>query len=86
MFFRGFTQLAGVFNKLAEAEQTLFPLVKSVSEAVTQLAGIVKITIIVYMREMKQKHLNKFFKAWSINPDIQGRQTASTIQVMKQNQ
>ena len=34
MFFTGFTQLAGVFNKLTEAEQTLFPLVKSVSEAV----------------------------------------------------
>ena len=34
MFFRGFTQLAGVFNKLTKAEQTLFPLVKSVSEAV----------------------------------------------------
>merc|ERR1712013_693554 len=34
VFFTGFTQLAGVFNKMTEAEQTLFPLVKSVSEAV----------------------------------------------------
>ena len=34
MFFTGFTELAGVFNKLTEAEQALFPLVKSVSEAV----------------------------------------------------
>ena len=40
MFFTGFTELAGVFNNLAEAEQELFPLVKIVSEAV-MMAGSV---------------------------------------------